>query len=129
MMCVVNIKFLDAYSQISETPGVAANTLVLGLGSGPGWLWVRCPRLAPGEQGRRWEHTRAGALLAVLCWRNPYPPLLAIRLEWKHPAPLSSAYSNALRTCSGNPASTSPGPLLCRPFWRKTSHAAACAMT
>lgn len=39
IMCVVDIKSLDAYKQISETPGVAANALVLGLGSGPGWLW------------------------------------------------------------------------------------------
>ena len=106
-MCVVNIKQLsDPYGQISNTPGVA-NALALGHGLGPGWLWVRCPRLAPGDQGRRWEHTWVGALLAVLCWKNMYPPLLAIRPEWKHPAPLSSADSNALGTCGGNPASRS----------------------
>ena len=53
-MCVVNIKKLsDPYGQISNTPGVA-NALALGHGLGPGWLWVRCPRLAPGDQGRRW---------------------------------------------------------------------------
>lgn len=62
VQCVVNIKkLIDPYGQISNTPGIAANTLALGQGSGPGWLWVHCPCPAPGDQGRRRERTWVGA--------------------------------------------------------------------
>ena len=50
-------------------------------------------------------------------------------IEWKHPDPPALRSPTHSGTCGGNPASTSPGPLPCRPFWRKTSHAAACAIT